>query len=391
MVKPILLVMGTRPEGIKLAPVYHALKEANLPVVLCSTFQHDQLLRQVLAIFDIKPDIALDVMKPNQDLFYLTPIILSRLKPVLEETKPSLVMVQGDTTTGMVASLAAFYSRIPVAHVEAGIRTFDLDGPFPEEANRQIISVLSTFNFAATKDNVRNLLHDGVSRSKIFYTGNTVTDALRIIKEKIEADQIKINKKLKEKISEFKNKNKKIILFTMHRRESFGAPMKTVFQSIKKYALEHKDIEIIFPVHPNPHVKKLVTEESLELIGNINLFEPLLYQDLIYLLLNADIVVTDSGGIQEEAASLGKFAIIVRERTDRPESVIAGLAEVVGYDKLALYLALDNYLYGRVRRNSSADIFGDGFASQKIINVLRQYGDFSRTSTLLRQTQDRSV
>src|SRR3989338_7704433 len=225
MVKPILLVMGTRPEGIKLAPVYHALKEANLPVVLFSTFQHAQLLRQVLAIFDIKPDIALDVMKPNQDLFYLTPIILSRLKPVLEEIRPSLVMVQGDTTTGMVASLAAFYSRIPVAHVEAGIRTFDLDGPFPEEANRQIISVLSTFNFAATKDNVRNLLHDGVSRSKIFLTGNTVTDSLRIIKQKINSNEIEISSEIKNKVSVCLEKNKKILLFTMHRIESFGEPV----------------------------------------------------------------------------------------------------------------------------------------------------------------------
>lgn len=373
MNRPILLVMGTRPEGIKLAPLYFALKQANISVLLCSTFQHNEILKEVLSVFKIEPDISLDVMKPNQDLFYLTPIILEKMKEVLNEFKPCLVIVQGDTTTGMVTSLASFYAKIPVAHVEAGIRTFDLSAPFPEEANRQIISVLSDFNFAPTKDNVRNLLHDGVLRSKIFLTGNTVTDALRIIKEKIDNNKIEINKDLKNKILNCVENSKKIVLFTMHRRESFGVSIKNVFESIKKYCLENKNVEFFFPVHPNPNVKNALAESNFDNIENINLFPPLLYQDLVYLLYNCNLVITDSGGIQEEAASLAKPSIIVRERTDRPESVIAGLSVVVGYDKAALYLALDRFLYGNNNKLKSENLFGDGFAAQKIVSILSEF------------------
>lgn len=384
MNKPILLVVGTRPEGIKLAPLYFALKQANIPVLLCSTFQHSEMLKEVLSVFEIKADISLDVMKPNQDLFYLTPVILEKMKEVLNEIQPSLVVVQGDTTTGMVTSLASFYAKIPVAHVEAGIRTFDLSAPFPEEANRQIISVLSDFSFAATQDNVRNLLHDGVSKSKIFLTGNTVTDALRIIKEKIDNNKIEVNKDLKNKILNCLENNKKIVLFTMHRRESFGFSIKNVFVSIKKYCLENKNVEIFFPVHPNPNVKSALTESGLDGVENINLFSPLSYQDLVYLLYNCNLVVTDSGGIQEESASLGKPSVIVRERTDRPESVIAGLSVVVGYDKAALYLALDNFLYGSINKLKNENLFGDGFASEKIVNIL---SDFLFGAKLLKKEQ----
>ena len=364
--------MGTRPEGIKLAPVYYALKEAKLPVLLCSTFQHNELLKEVLDIFKIVPDISLNVMKPDQDLFYLTPKIMSEMKKVFDEFSPSLVVVQGDTTTAMVSALAAFYARIPVAHIEAGIRTFDLNAPFPEEANRQMISVLSTFNFAPTKDNVRNLLHDGVSRAKIFLTGNTVTDSLRIIKQKINSNEIEISSEIKNKVSVCLEKNKKIVLFTMHRRESFGEPVKIIFEAIKKYALENKNVEIFYPVHPNPNIKKAIDMCNLDVIENINLLPAIPYQDFVYILDNCNVVVTDSGGVQEEAASLGKYSIILRERTDRPESVIVGLSNVVGYDKLALYLSLDTFLYGTNQKISAENLFGDGFAAQKIVNILGQ-------------------
>jgi UDP-N-acetylglucosamine 2-epimerase (non-hydrolysing) len=272
----------------------------------------------------------------------------------------------------MVSSLAAFYAGVPIAHVEAGIRTFDMSAPFPEEANRQIISTLSTFNFAPTKDNVRNLLHDGISRSKIFLTGNTVTDSLRIIKEKIDSNQVKIDLDIKTKVEKCLENKKKIILFTMHRRESFGKSIKAVFESIKKYALDNKNVEIFYPVHPNPNVKKALQECSLDMIENINLLSAVAYQDLVFLLHSCDLVVTDSGGIQEEATSLGKHSIILRERTDRPESVIAGFSDIVGCDRLALYLSLDTFLYGSHQKMYSNTLFGDGFAAQKIAKILTQ-------------------
>lgn len=369
--KPILLVVGTRPDAIKLLPVYFELKKENIPVLLCSTFQHDDLLKQVFDIFGVQPDIALHVMRHNQDLYYLTEVILQKIKAVLQEHNPSVVIVQGDTTTAFAASLATFYAHIPIMHIEAGIRTYDIYSPFPEEANRKLISVLARFNCAPTQDNVRNLLHEGVSRETIFQTGNTVTDALRIMQEKISFGDVVLDAHLKDVIQTARSQDKKLILLTLHRRESFGQPLQQLLDTIKEYAHNNSNVLFLYPVHPNPNVKKALTESGLYQCTNIIFFEPpLTYPNLVYALTQVDIVATDSGGIQEEAATLGKYTVVLRERTDRPESVVAGIASVVGCNKQLIHQMLDHYLYSTQDSKMTKEIYGDGFAAKKIVQLL---------------------
>lgn len=370
--KPIVLVIGTRPDAIKLLPLYFALKKEHVPVILCSTFQHDDLLKQVLHLFRVTPDSSLHVMRENQDLYYLTSIILEKMKELYTKYDPAYVVVQGDTTTAYAAGLAAFYAKIPVAHVEAGIRSFDKYGPFPEEVNRKMIATFADVHFAPTQNSVLNLLHEGVSRSAIVQTGNTVTDALRIIKQKINDHDITLDAALVDAVEGAKRNKQKIILFTVHRRESFGSPLQSILEAIKEYAQEHPHVSIFFPAHPNPSVQALIREKNIASCSNIVISKPYSYENTVYLASSCDLVVTDSGGLQEEAASLGKYAVIVRDRTDRPESVFAGLATVVGSSKKLIKHEIDRHLYHLMPNNEKNNLFGDGYASEKIVRFFQQ-------------------
>ncbi len=251
---PIVLIIGTRPEGIKMAPVYHALKKANLPVVIISTLQHDQLLRDVLKVFDVTPDFELNIMRLGQDLFYITQSVLQKTKEIYKQINPAFVLVQGDTTSSMAAALSAFYLHIPVGHIEAGLRTDDIHEPFPEEMNRRVISTIAKYHFAPTQTALENLLAHGIHHSKVFNTGNTVVDALRIIKEKINSGVCSIDSTICKQVTLAKKQHKKIMLLTAHRRESFNGGIEQILQTVKNELQNNDDLICFYPYHPNPHV-----------------------------------------------------------------------------------------------------------------------------------------
>ena len=374
---PIILVFGTRPEIIKLAPVYFALKKLGIKTLLCSTAQHEQMLQAAMDVFGIKEDFNLKVMKPGQDLFYLTSTILERLRKVFCEVQPSLVVVQGDTTTTFSAALAAFYLQIPVAHVEAGLRTGEIYSPFPEEVNRKLVACLSSLNFCPTSNAVANLVSEGVKRESIFLVGNTVKDSLRIILEKIKSGLLKPSKQLEEKIVSAKSLGKKIVLLTTHRRESFDGGIQEILSSIKTYALENENVQFFYPHHLNPNVLQAMEKVKIEGVKNISCFPPVNYIDLVYLLHESNVIVTDSGGIQEEAACLNKPAIIVREFTDRPETIWAGLAKVVGTEKTKIINCLDQFLFGKFQHtDEGSSLYGDGFSAEKIARIIEEKYSF---------------
>lgn len=371
---PVLLIIGTRPEGIKMAPVYHALKRAGIPTLICSTMQHTQLLDEVFELFDIVPDISLNVMRQGQDLFYLTQAVLQKTKEVFLSVHPSLVIVQGDTTSSMAASLAAFYLGIPVAHVEAGLRTDDVSIPFPEEMNRRMVSMISSYHFAPTPAAVANLLVHGVRREKIFCTGNTIVDALHSVKEKIQTKELEIRSDIKEKVLQAQLEGKDIGLLTAHRRESFNGPIDRILQSVKTWITEHPDTVWFYPFHPNPSVINAVRNAGLFSIPNLYICEPVSYKELVYLLDNATYIVTDSGGIQEEAVSLGKPVLVLREKTERMEGVLVGLARVVGSDPQALSDGLNwASSYQKNLIGEVANVYGDGHASEKIVAFIQAH------------------
>lgn len=370
MRNPIVLVIGTRAEAIKLIPLYLALQKAKVPVLLCATFQHFELLEQACSIFGVTPDFNLNIMKKNQDLFYLTQAVLEKTKKVYLQSSPSLVVVHGDTTTTMAAALAAFYLHIPIAHVEAGLRTGDMKAPFPEEMNRKVVGQIATYHFAPTALATANLLAEGVPRKNVFCTGNTIVDALHMIKTKIDNHEVLIDETLYTQIETCKKKKQKIILLTAHRRESFDGGLSRVFESIKTFAQKHKDATIFFPVHPNPNVKKAVDKARLEQEQNIILHEPLLYKDLVYLLMNADWVATDSGGIQEEAVSLGKHVLVLRDITERCEGVWEGNEFLVGTNKELILKHMEK-LYCKPQSQQSSSIYGDGKACKRIVSILK--------------------
>ncbi len=369
---PVVLIVGTRPEGIKMMPVYFALKEANVPVVLCSTMQHDQLLQDVFDLFGVTPDYDLGVMRPNQDLFYVTQSLLQKIKEVLLKVKPSCVLVQGDTTSTMVGAMAAFYLKIPVGHIEAGLRTHDIFSPFPEEMNRKVVSSIAQFHFAPTQLNVDNLRLENIDEQTIYLTGNTVVDALRVMKNKMRSGDISISNQICDLVQQCKKNNQKLMLLTMHRRESFDGGIERVLRTMRSYLEEHKGIFCIYPFHPNPHVINALQNVGLRDLPNCYLCEPMLYQDLVHVLNNADMVVTDSGGIQEEAVSSGKQTIVLREKTERQEGVISGLAQLVGTDVQKLKHALKTMC--ETKKPIPTDVvYGDGFASQKIVEILKTH------------------
>ena len=372
--KKILHVFGTRPEAIKMAPVVKAFEgSTQFESKVCVTAQHREMLDQVLKLFEIMPDYDLDLMKTGQTLNDVTIGILTKLKPVLLEFKPDLVLVHGDTATTFAASLAAYYEKIDVGHVEAGLRTGDIYAPWPEEINRRLTGGIARFHFAPTENAKRNLINEGVSDSQIFVTGNTVIDALISVKEKLDSD----TKLASDSASKFSNidLSKKLILITGHRRENFGSGFENICKALAELALDRQDVELVYPVHLNPNVQSPV-HKYLADIENIHLIEPIEYVPFVYLMSKAELILTDSGGIQEEGPSLGKPVLVMRDTTERPEAVAAGTVKLVGTDKFKIYqhvcrLLDDKSEYSKM--STASNPFGDGFASQKIISSLESF------------------
>nr|MBN1228600.1 UDP-N-acetylglucosamine 2-epimerase (non-hydrolyzing) [Anaerolineae bacterium] len=360
----ILMVFGTRPEAIKMAPLVHELKRAPaFEVITCVTAQHREMLDQVLEWFEIKPDYDLDLMEPNQTLADLTARALIGTTGVMEATRPDVVLCQGDTTTAMTTALAAFYLSIPVGHVEAGLRTHNIYNPFPEEVNRHLISVMATYHFAPTETASEALLKEGASRGSIYITGNTVIDALLWTVAKPHRLTLPLL---------LDNPNEKMILVTAHRRESFGEEFESICHALRRIAGENPDARLVYPVHLNPNVQEPVYR-LLNGVERIHLIEPLAYPDFAHLMNRAYLVITDSGGLQEEAPSLGKPVLVMRRTTERPEAVEAGTARLVGTNtdaiaEAAFELLNDENAYNRMANAISP--FGDGKASQRIKEIL---------------------
>lgn len=370
--KPVLIVIGTRPEGIKMIPVYVALKEAGIAVLLCSTDQHTDLLQEVFTVFGVEPDIRLSLGRDGQDLFYITEVVLHECRRLYSEVRPSLVLVEGDTTTVMAAALAAFYCNIAVGHIEAGLRTFDIRKPFPEELNRRIVGLISHYHFTPTALPTGNLLAEKVDPLSIMCVGNTVVDALRIMQEKIKRKKMVIREDIRRFVETCKNQKRRLVLLTAHRRESFNGGITKVLRIVKDLALTHKQVSFVYPFHPNPNVLRAIKESGIEDCKDILLTKPVSYSDLVYLLSMSDFVMTDSGGIQEEAVSLGKSVMVLREKTERIEGVWAGLASLVGTDERKIVREFSRLFNDLTHGCSSekTDLYGDGYAAQKIARVI---------------------
>lgn len=368
----ILIVFGTRPEAIKLAPLINALKKENKNQVhVCITAQHRQMLDQVLDIFKIHPDDDLNIMQPNQTLTELTCFALQKLGEIYSQHKPDFVLVQGDTTTTFIGALAAFYHKIPVGHVEAGLRSHDRLAPWPEEINRRLTTHLANIHFAPTETSADNLLKEGVREKDIFVTGNTVIDALFYTTDFLASNQQLLNQYKKQ--FSYLDPQKKLILVTGHRRESFGKGFEEICKALAKLA-ERKDIEIIYPVHLNPNVLNPVNDH-LSHYKNIFLIPPQDYLAMVYLMQTCYIVLTDSGGIQEEAPSLGKPVIVMRNTTERPEGIIAGNAKLAGVNAQNIVNEITLLLDDRSAYNKMSlqnNPYGDGRASERIVEILKQ-------------------
>lgn len=374
--KKILLVFGTRPEAIKMAPLVKALQKdtEHFETRVCVTAQHRQMLDQVLEVFGVTPEYDLNIMAPNQDLYDITAKVLLGLREVLKDFRPDTVLVHGDTTTSMAASLAAFYMQIPVGHVEAGLRTYNMLSPWPEEMNRQVTDRICTYYFAPTEQSKVNLLQENIDAKKIFITGNTVIDALLMA-----VDIISTTAGVKEKMAkELQEKgytvgDREYILVTGHRRENFGDGFLHICKAIKELAALHPEMDIVYPVHLNPNVQKPVYE-LLSGLSNVYLISPLDYLPFIYAMQHSTLLLTDSGGVQEEAPSLGKPVLVMRDTTERPEAVEAGTVKLVGTDAEAIVsnvtaLLQDKEMYKRMSETHNP--YGDGQACERIIAALR--------------------
>lgn len=374
--KKILLVFGTRPEAIKMAPLVKALQKdtEHFETRVCVTAQHRQMLDQVLEVFGITPEYDLNIMAPNQDLYDITAKVLLGLREVLKDFRPDTVLVHGDTTTSMAASLAAFYMQIPVGHVEAGLRTYNMLSPWPEEMNRQVTDRICTYYFVPTEQSRANLLQENIDAKKIFITGNTVIDALLMA-----VDIISTTAGVKEKMAkELQEKgytvgDREYILVTGHRRENFGDGFLHICKAIKELAALHPEMDIVYPVHLNPNVQKPVYE-LLSGLSNVYLISPLDYLPFIYAMQHSTLLLTDSGGVQEEAPSLGKPVLVMRDTTERPEAVEAGTVKLVGTDAEAIVsnvtaLLQDKEMYKRMSETHNP--YGDGQACERIIAALR--------------------
>lgn len=381
--KKIMLVFGTRPEAIKMAPLVKAFQAKNneFETIVCVTGQHREMLDQVLHLFDIKPDFDLNIMKQGQDLYDITSRVLLGMRDVFKVCKPDILFVHGDTTTSTAAALAGFYQQIPVAHVEAGLRTNDIYSPWPEEMNRQITGRIATYNLSPTQLSRQNLLKENVDENKITVTGNTVIDALHWVTAKIKSD-----KKLDDNLSlDLKSKgydtkrlvgNRRLILITGHRRENFGDGFLHICHAIQDLAKKFPEVDFVYPMHLNPNVRKPIHQvfgEDLNNLGNIFFIEPLEYLPFVFLMEKSDIVLTDSGGIQEEAPGLGKPVLVMRNTTERPEAVDAGTVKLVGTDYDAIVenvskLLTDRNLYNKMSKATNP--YGDGKACERIIRYI---------------------
>lgn len=369
--KKVLLVFGTRPEAIKMAPLVKKLGEdSHFEVKVCVTAQHREMLDQVLELFEISPDYDLDLMRPSQTLNDMTSHILLKLKPVLESFKPDIVLVHGDTATTFATTLAAYYEKIPVGHVEAGLRTGDIYSPWPEEGNRRLTGALAKYHFAPTETSKENLLKENIDYQSISVTGNTVIDALLIIKNKIDTDTV-LNTTLANQFP-FLDDSRKLILVTGHRRESFGDGFERICKALAIIAKDHPNTQILYPMHLNPNVREPVNR-ILAGIENVYLIEPQKYLPFIYLMTKSHIILTDSGGIQEEAPSLGKPVLVMRDTTERPEAVKAGTVKLVGTDTDVIVNSLNSLLTNESAYKEMSfahNPYGDGEACQRILTVL---------------------
>lgn len=369
--RKVLFIFGTRPEAIKLAPVIEALR-GRAVVRVCVTAQHRTMLDQVLSVFHITPDIDLGLMKPDQDLYDLTAAATLALRPVMQAERPRLVVVQGDTTTTFVASLASFYAQVEVAHVEAGLRTYDKRHPFPEEINRRMTSVLADWHFAPTPWARENLLREGVAPERVFVTGNTGIDALLGVVRRLQRGEL--DPALPATLHDARANGKKVVLVTGHRRESFGPGFERICRALREIVEREPEVVVVYPVHLNPRVR----EPVFRWLGNhprIVLLEPLEYVPFVALMLRADVILTDSGGIQEEAPSLPKPVLVMREKTERPEGVEAGVARLVGTDPERIVGSVQELLHNSsVYRNMTArnNPYGDGQAARRIADLIEQ-------------------
>lgn len=360
--KKIMLVFGTRPEAIKMCPLVNELKRRKtIKTVVCVTGQHRQMLEQVLKAFNVKPDYDLSIMKEKQTLFDITTGILERIKNVLENEKPDTVLVHGDTTTAFAAALACFYLQIPVGHVEAGLRTYNIYSPYPEEFNRQAVGIVAKYNFAPTELSKQNLLNEGKNPESIYITGNTAIDALKTtVKEDYTSEHLEWAK------------GSRLIMITAHRRENLGEPMHHMFRAIRRIIDEHPDVKAIYPIHMNPVVRQ-AAEEELGGCENIRIIEPLDVLDFHNYLARSYLILTDSGGIQEEAPSLGKPVLVMRDTTERPEGIAAGTLKLVGTNEDIIYRNFKDLLENQSSYDAmskASNPYGDGFACKRIADIL---------------------
>lgn len=373
MAQKILAVFGTRPEAIKLAPLLKYLQQDGaFDLKVCVTAQHRQMLDQVLALFEIQPDFDLDLMQSEQDLSALSARILSSLRPVFAEYRPNLVLVHGDTTTAFASALSAFYHQIPVAHIEAGLRTHNIHSPFPEEANRRLIAGIAQWHFAPTATAKQNLLNEGIRADRIWVTGNTVIDALSATLQKL-AQTPALVKAFAERYP-FLDSKKRLILVTVHRRENLGAGLVQICDALLNLAERHSDLQIVYPVHPNPNVREVVYSR-LGNLSNLFLLEPQDYLPFISLMARAELILTDSGGIQEEATALAKKILVLRETSERPEAVEFGTARVIGTDSRRIVENVERLLGEQSGCSISRAVqnpYGDGQASARIVEILKQ-------------------
>ncbi|MCU7491226.1 MAG: non-hydrolyzing UDP-N-acetylglucosamine 2-epimerase [Bacteroidota bacterium] len=375
--KKIAVIFGTRPDTIKMAPIIQEIKKNSkqFELLTIATAQHRQMLDQVLQVFDIKPDYDLNIMKPKQTLASITKNTIEELDNVFSKEKPDMVLVQGDTTTTFVGSLASFYRQIPVGHIEAGLRTNDKANPFPEEINRRLTSSITELHFAPTETAKKALLKENIDRKTVFVTGNTVIDALKVsVKKKYKFSIMKLN--------ELVGQKKKIVLLTMHRRENWGAPMQGACDAVKRLAMAYPELNFVFPVHLNPIVRDVVFP-TLDKIENVHLIEPLDYMDFVNLMAKSYLIITDSGGVQEEGPHFGIPILVLRKVTERPEAVKYGTVRLVGLDENKIYstakkLIDDKTYYNKIA--SAVNPYGDGLSAKRTVQIIKNYFGLSKAA-----------
>ena len=370
----VLTVFGTRPEAIKMAPLVKKLATTEgVDSKVCVTAQHRQMLDQVLDLFEINPDYDLNIMRPGQNLSGITSEILKNIEPILKEYEPDLVLVHGDTSTTFAATLAAYYQRIAVGHVEAGLRTGDIYSPWPEEANRKLTGVLANIHFAPTQNSLENLLCESIDKDTVHITGNTVIDALLWVQKKLEKDK-NLKQSLRDRFPYLRDEAR-MVLITGHRRENFGDGLERICAAIHSLAIDFSDVDFVYPVHLNPNVREPVGR-ILQGLANVHLVEPQDYLPFVYLMTRSHIILTDSGGIQEEAPSLGKPVLVMRDTTERPEAVAAGTVRLVGTDSKKIIETITTLLTNEIeysRMSVANNPYGDGKACERIVNIIKNH------------------